>query len=355
VDFYYHCIVHNLLFIAVQAISILKSAYNFFLSNWLFLKFYLIQKRFANAFFRDTIEKFLVSNNFNIGADQTKRLKHYIEIMPLLLGDVYCLIWGRALSKKERELLTYLSAFAPLMDDFFDKDKRDLSEIRSLIFQPSSFVPQNDSEHLAKFILEKLHALVHPLNADWKETAVKLLEAQQRSTQQANPDLSKAEVEQICYDKGGFTLMMGRVLLANPVASIEQEAIMNLGYLIQFVDDIFDIWEDSQNGIKSLANQSQSMEALENVYCSKLNKVYDSVYDLGFDSKNVSRFLNCMFILFVRGFVALEQFKAVEKSCGGKLNPLTIKRSLLICDMEKVSSMLKTYTYYIKYCPKKLA
>jgi hypothetical protein len=107
--------------------------------------------------------------------------------------------------------------------------------------------------------------------------------------------------------------------------------ILQCGLLIQFTDDIFDMWMDYHSGIYTIATKATSIATLEQHYLLEWEKLKQLCQSL--PEKNRKRFLDFQWFFFSRTFVALEQLKNTTT------NHFEIKnhsRNDLVCDMAKV-------------------
>jgi hypothetical protein len=187
--------------------------------------------------------------------DLYRRMERYAAMMPVAVGDLYCLLRGYPISEREREMQDYLSLFTPVYDEWFDNQQLTYNDIQPALFNPVTFLPSNKIERLSLTLLQRLHALV-PKTIDWQIIATQLTQAQAESRKQANLNLSVSELNDIMFQKGGYAFWMARLFLDHPITAAEEKVVMQMGGLFQFFDDILDIREDLQDGVHTLVTES---------------------------------------------------------------------------------------------------
>ena len=77
-----------------------------------------------------------------------------------------------------------------------------------------------------------------------------LIAIKEESKKLVNPNLSKAEVEKIAFQKGGYSALLFRSILKHPIIVDEEKALYQLGAVGQVLDDLFDLWCLSKARIK---------------------------------------------------------------------------------------------------------
>ena len=105
-------------------------------------------------------------------------------------------------------------------------------------------------------------ALQHvPDKKKMQEALIEVYQAQLESKKQTQDLISEKEIQSITFYKGGTSLLFYRTAFL-PVPSVEEEKLIyNLGSLMQLANDIFDVYKDRENKIKTLVTEA-------NKYCS---------------------------------------------------------------------------------------
>jgi hypothetical protein len=239
----------------------------------------------------------------------------------------------------------YLSLFTPVYDEWFDNQNLKHEDIQSALFDPTNFSPTHKMESLSLTLLQRLHALT-PKTVEWQTIAHQLTEAQAESCKQTVLNLPLAELNQIMFKKGGYALWMTRLFLDYPMSDAESKVVMQMGGAIQFMDDILDIREDLNAGIRTLVTESIDIQSLMNDYHREIQKIFDLAALTDFPLKARKAFEARVRLAFGIGTVALKQLHTAQLKYGGAFDPSRLVRSELVCDMEKPINTWKWYQAY---------
>lgn len=281
-------------------------------------------------------------------SDFSKIINYYAYGVPAILGTAFGALRGVPVNESEREVLTYLGALTGLFDDFFDKKSISDAEIQELMNNPSTYKARNDSEKLFLHFYHKV--LIKVPDAENLKTAFfAVYLAQVESKKQFN-DLSEEELKDITLKKGGLSLLFYRCAMHNPLQEDEHRLLYALGGLMQLGNDIFDVYKDTQAGIRTLPNTASNINQVRSLFTSLLNEVFQLTQQTGFKQHNKNRFVRMISLGLSRCFVCLDQFEQLERSSGSLFTPSLYSRSDLICDMEKPSNVLRSLAYHIRHC-----
>jgi hypothetical protein len=319
-----------------QSIAFLQGIY-FFIT-----RFYA-QNRRIQPLLRDLNQTFWQKEP--LSTDLWRRMEKYGTLMPVAVGDLYCLLRGYPMSVREREMQDYLSLFTPVYDEWFDNQNLKHEDIQSALFDPTNFSPTHKMESLSLTLLQRLHALA-PKTVEWQTIAHQLTEAQAESCKQTVLNLPLAELNQIMFKKGGYALWMTRLFLDHPMSDAESKVVMQMGGAIQFMDDILDIREDLNAGIRTLVTESIDIQSLMNDYHNEIQKIFDLAALTDFPLKARKQFEARVRLAFGIGTVALKQLHKAQLKYGGTFDPSRLVRSELVCDMEKPINTWKWYQAY---------
>lgn len=280
--------------------------------------------------------------------DFKKITNYYGLAVPAVLGEAFGILKGKALSLKERRSLTYLGGLTGLFDDFFDKNNTSKKHILDLLENRADLVLNNSSEKL--FITFYRKALENSANSNLvKDYFLKVYEAQVLSEKQVHDEIDETEIKRITQQKGGISMIFYRSTMDSDMGEEEKELLYNLGGLFQLENDIFDIYKDDRDGIKTLATRVTKIENLRQFYKSLVDQVLFNVLNTKYTTKNKKRFIDIILLIVCRGFVCLDRLELNEKRSN---NVFTIKnyvRKDLICDMENPINILKTFNYCARY------
>lgn len=303
-----------------------------------------IKKTLSN----DILESKNTNDNSLDDKDFVKITKYYGLAVPAILGESFSILIGSRMSSKERSSLTYLGGITGLFDDFFDKTNTSEKHILDLIENESDLVVEKSNEKL--FIKFYRKALNDSANANLvKHYFRKVFDAQVLSKKQILTSIDENEIKEITLQKGGISLVFYRSTMNSDISDEEKELLYNLGGLLQLENDIFDIYKDNVDGIKTLATTETKIENLRYFYHSLLEKVLVNVNNTKYSTKNKKKFISVILLIVCRGFVCLDMLANVQRRSNNIFSIHEYERKDLICDMEKPSNILKTINYFAKY------
>jgi hypothetical protein len=308
---------------------------------------------FLNRFYRQSRRIKPLLNRFKqdfwqdepLSDDLWRRMQRYGTLMPVAVGDLYCVLRGYAMSAREREMQDYLSLFTPVYDEWFDNQQLTYNNIQPAIFNPVTFQPSNKIERLSSTLLQRLHALV-PKTVQWQTVATQLTQAQAESRKQTNLNLSISELNDIMFQKGGYAFWMTRLFLEHPITAAEEKVVMQMGGLCQFFDDILDLREDYMDGVHTLVTEAIDIQLLMQTYQAEIQKLFDLAALTDFPKKAQLEFKNRVQLAFGIGMIALKQFHEAQLKYGGAFDPSKLTRQELVCDMQKPISYWKWYCIF---------
>lgn len=306
------------------------------------------QKQFLKETVSLDIENSKMDNDGTLtDKDYKKMTGYYGFAVPALLGEGFCLLRGKKMSKKERFGITYLGASTGLFDDFFDDHNISTEHILEMINSPHEEIAQNSNQKL--FVKFWKVALENTENtAQLKNAAFKVYNAQVLSQKQQLKDTSAAEIEQITIAKGGLSILFYRAVFEGKINEDEQKMLNCLGGIGQLENDIFDIYKDRESGVRTLATISTKINHLRQSYTSLMEDTFSLVHQTHFAPKNKRRFLGFISIIICRGFVCLDFLEKNELQTNNVFTLSKYVQKDLICDMGSYSNTLKLFDYYSK-------
>jgi len=279
--------------------------------------------------------------------DYKKMTGYYGFAVPALLGEGFCMLRGRSMSVKERFAITYMGALTGLFDDFFDEQKIPEEHIMEMITKADERIANNSNERL--FVKFCQVALKNAEDADLvKKIAVKVFDAQVLSRKQKLPSTELDEIKRITLEKGGLSLLFYRSIFTEPISESEERMLSLLGGIGQLENDIFDIYKDSQQGIRTLATLTNKIDDLRKVYVDMMEQTFEMVRQTPYTRPNKNKFLHFISFIISRGLVCLDFLEEKEPQTNHQFVLNQYEKKDLICDMGKVSNTLKLFNHYTK-------
>ena len=278
--------------------------------------------------------------------DVKKIMSYYGLAVPAFLGEGFCLLRGKQMTATERHQLTYLGALTGLFDDFFDEKHMTKAHILELLNAPEKALPANAHETLFLRFYNKALAGNNPVLI--KEYFNKVFDAQVLSEKQKNSKIHTEEIKAITFQKGGISILFYRSVFEEMVTADEYKLLYALGALGQLENDIFDVYKDHQESIKTLATTTTSISSLKEMYVSLFSEVLTLLEHTDFAASNKKRFAAFVSLIGARGLVCLDLLQQAEKTTGGIFKLDTYTRKQLICDMDTRISQCRLVKYYSK-------
>lgn len=278
--------------------------------------------------------------------DFKKIFTYYGSAVPAVLGEEYCLLRGKKMTDDERYRLTYMGALTGLFDDLFDEKETEENHIKELVNEAAEQIARNSHEKL--FIRFYKKVLDSGNSSLVKEHLNRVFDAQVLSKRQKEPDIGKEEIRHITIEKGGTSLLFYRCTFQEPVSESEHQVLYHLGGLGQLENDIFDIYKDLRDQIRTLATTTKQVSNLRSTYISLIHDVYNLLDETDYPPKNRKRFSKFISLVSSRGLVCLDHLQKQEALSGGVFDISSYSRENLICDMEKPGKRLKLFRYYLK-------
>lgn len=289
------------------------------------------------------------TNDGSLDASDFKKITHYYGLaVPAILGDSICALRGFNMTRTERLALTYQGAMTGLFDDFFDKFDMSEEQVKAFMEKPDELKGDNSAEKL--FLIFYKNAL---LNAHDPILVSKYLrqvyQAQIESKKQSTPGLSEKEILDITLKKGGVSVLFYRASMSHSFTEGEEYALHNMGGLMQFGNDIFDIYKDRNSNIQTIPTTAKKIDLVRQLFTEQMSKSFTLTKQLSYKSKNKKNYLHLVAMsLCSRCFVCLDQLKMNESATNSVFMPEKYSREQLVCDMDKRKNKIKTINYFLK-------
>jgi hypothetical protein len=313
----------------------------------------ILQLRKQRKFLSDAISPLLAhaweNNDGTLNETDFKKITHYYGwAVPAILGEAFCVLRGKKMSGKERLASTCQGAMTGLFDDFFDKDYMDDEKVKSKINPLQSHDNQQSNERLFNSFYEK--ALINvPDKSRMQHALLAVHNAQVKSKKQADPSLTLGEIQAVTEEKGGTSLLFYRTAFLPLPSDKEISLLFHLGATMQLANDIFDVYKDRENNIRTLMTEATKVNTVRSLLSDRLEYAYKEAYLLPYDQPGIRKFLNNLSLgIFSRSFVCLDHLEKNEKLTGGHFDVKAYSRAQLICDMDTKKNMLRSAAYHLE-------
>lgn len=287
------------------------------------------------------LNKELETYKLSIEPTLEKRIKLYV-VMSSFTITWLCTLRGVAPSDSEKKRAHHLAALIPLLDDLSDTLGMSSQEIRNLVLQDH---PTDGKMSLVKKLYQ---TLVVECGQGFVRCIDQAALAQDESMKQTQTDiLREDELRTITANKGSLSLLLYRQILSHPEEKGEVEAIAQLGFLLQYLNDMFDIFKDRNEKQQTLFTVYSNMTARQNEFEEILHSLSRNIMQLPYPQKNKIKCLAQLFTVTSRGFVLMNQLLACQKSTSDKFELHSYTRQQLVCDMEKWVNIKSSYLYSV--------
>ena len=303
-----------------------------------------VQKKIAKNYIEALINDSKKLNDGSLDDEDFRKITLYGNAVPAMLGEAYCVLRGNKISLKERLAMTYLAGMTGLFDDLFDRKDVSTEYIESLINNPIEQTHTNSNEKL----LIKLYtnALKECNNTDYtKKCCIDVFKAQIESKKQTGNQICTKELEAITMQKGGASMLVYGCALNQTLSETEKQILYLLGGIGQLENDIFDVYKDFVDGIKTLATTETKISTIRGKYLSWANQIPLLVHQTNYSLPNKREFLLTTSLVISRGLVCLDQWDRNAKKTDGLFLIPSYTKKELTCDMEKVVNNVKLIHY----------
>ena len=314
--------------------------------------------RTQQKFLKENIEPLITDarklNDGSLDEAACKKLTGYYGLaVPAILGEAFCALRGQKMTAKERLASTCQGATTGLFDDFFDKQNFTGEGLKQFIEDPKQAKANNASQHL--FLQLYTTGLQNTPDPKFTLSYVyRVYQAQLESKKQAAPGLSYEDIKAVTQLKGGVSLLLYRTAFAHPLDKAEEDMLHQLGGAMQLCNDIFDVYDDCQDGIFTLVTTAKKISEVRALFLRLMKEGFAVAYRSNYPAANIKKFLDIISIgIFSRTMVCLDQLEANEKRSEGFFTPRSYQRKDLICDMDTGNNKWRSLMYHVKINRKK--
>ena len=300
-----------------------------------------------NLEFKELFSDVKENNDGTVTTDDFfKMTRYYGYAVPAVLGEGICVLRGYNMSHTERKISTCQGIITGIYDDFIDKNSLNTDDIIRITHDPQSF---HSDKLINKIFVENWSFVLENIHNDtflW-EMVDRISKVQIETRKQQNPDTSFDLIKKITFDKGGYSVLFYRSVYSNPLKEGEYQAFYNLGALLQFGNDVFDLRNDLKDGVCTMITKTSEFKNVVNEFCHLKDKTIKSFCNLPYQTKQIRRFLHYIMPVINRCEVCLNQLLKLEVKYR-EFSPAKLSRQEIVCDMERRSNFFKTLKYYLK-------
>lgn len=181
--------------------------------------------------------------------------------------------------------------------------------------------PETEDKYINE--VEKLYAIFYHTFINSLEEEIKsrviayyelLFDAQLRSKQQFSQNITQQEVDKICKDKSGYSVLFIRAIVAGEITEIEKKAYYELGGYIQYCNDAQDLYKDLKKGLRTFASSRSDLETIAKDIDIQKTIAFSLIKETPFDKNKKDELL---FSLHLMGIGILAKLNRYSKICNG--------------------------------------
>ncbi len=276
-----------------------------------------------------------------------RKITHYYGLaVPAILGEALCALRGAPMTARERLASTCQGAMTGLGDDFLDKKSLSAEALELLLAKPGS----SAGEQLAQYLFQTAQANV-PDPVHSLAQLNRVMAAQRESQKQTDPHLGEPAIAAITWEKGGASVLYYRTAFAHPLADNEAALLAKLGGLMQLGNDLFDVFEDTQNGVNTLITSNKKVIDIRHLLLIELELAYEMAFLTNYPPASIRRFFALLSLgIFSRCLVCVDQWERSAQTTNGVFLPHLYRRKALICDMEKPANLWRSVYHHVYSC-----
>ncbi|MGI8634947.1 MAG: hypothetical protein ACR2KZ_06055, partial [Segetibacter sp.] len=212
--------------------------------------------------------------------DQLKKIRQYYGLfIPTILCSSYKHLYNEEYTQAERKRATLFGVLTPVGDDLFDIDKLSVEAINEITYRPEDYDAKTFSARIAKAIQSFMLQDV-PCKNEYLKAAKNVFEIQLETIKQTDPAIEDAELERITYAKGGYSVIIYHQIMDQPASDDMWKVLFYVGSLMQFSNDLFDMFKDLRDGIVTLPDRCDDYQKLRTLFFSRVKECNKLIYAL---------------------------------------------------------------------------
>jgi hypothetical protein len=309
------------------------------------------QQTYIDHFLNPYLDELQAKYGGSFSEEQVKKIRQYYGLfIPTILCSSYKHLYNEAYTEAERKRATLFGILTPVGDDLFDIDKLDVQAINQITYNPETYNAKTFSAHVAKEIQSFMLQDV-PYRSEYLQAAKDVFEIQLETIKQTEKTIVDEELERITYAKGGYSVIIYHQIMEKPANEAMWKVLFYVGSLMQFGNDLFDMFKDLRDGIVTLPDRCTDFQKLKLSYLTRVKECNRLIYALPYKQHKKEEFAIAMHLIISRSIIVFDKMLGLEKKLGKPLIFEKLSRKQLICDMEKTGNIIK-WLYYSYKLPK---
>lgn len=272
-----------------------------------------------------------------------EKTSRYEGIQQIVINDAFTKLIGRQTTDYERASNKLFFIITFLYDDIMDEKILTEDDLYKLLENPHEN-PHDifEAKVLVDIHLQLLQRTKQP--EKYTTTLLAIHKAQKDSLIQFNSQVSQNELLDIVMRKGGYSFLMCSLYIDLPISKEMENCWYHIGSMLQFIDDMYDIYSDLQEGIYTFANTTTKYSTLEDTFNELVKQLKANIKGLPFKDTLKERLSIQLSFIPAFGVLALDSLKKLMDQDGNFKNFKDYPRKSLIIDMEKLSNISRLIT-----------
>lgn len=296
----------------------------------------------------DLIKQLELTHHGKFTLSAIQKASRFQGVQQLLINDAFANLMDRDTNEFERTSNKLYFILTGLYDDIIDQKILSTEELDELFSNPlNNRSTLFEVKALVDVHLQLLKRTKFP--DQYKSALAKIHQAQKDSLQQFNSQIDPTNVLDITLRKGGYSLLMCRNYIDLPSSEQIDICWYQLGGIIQFTNDLYDVYKDVQEGIYTYPNTSSNFNDLRDCFDQLTNDWKKTIDNLPFSKSQKDKLLIQLSIIPAFGYIALDNLSKLQEQQGVLPKFSEVLRKELIIDMEKTKNRIKLvrHAYHI--------
>ena len=261
-------------------------------------------------------------------------------VQQVFINDAFANLIGRNTNSFERNANKLYFILTGVYDDIIDQNLLSTNELDELFANPYNNHQQLfEARVLVDVHLQLLNRANNPM--EYLTVVNNIHQAQKDSIKQINQPISQEEILDITSRKGGYSLLMCRHYINLPNSNELDHCWYQLGAVIQFTNDLFDIYKDLKENISTYPNKSKNVFEIKDCYDNLVKELKAAIQSIPFEQNKKDALLINLSCIPAFGYLAIDNLIQLANKDGHLPDLNTIERKDLIIDMEKNINRIK--------------
>ena len=283
-----------------------------------------------------------LEKEFNGSFDERtfKKIIFYYSLKVPAICDAFLHLHNKKTNRQECERLLHYFICSSIFDNFFDRKELNDNEIYNITFASDTYTASNFNERIS--LNSHLLILNYVRNKEqYLGVLKKEYDVQVASRKQFDLAISNNEIEHITLEKGGNAVLLCSFYLDHQASIHEENCWYKLGNVIQYVNDLFDIYRDLQSGLQTIPNRMKDAKEFKKYYEGLIASLKNEIKAIDVPESRKLHFTISLMGICALGLIAIEQLINIQGNNETLPDLKTLTRKDLIIDMEKKSNLWK--------------